>query len=138
LQDVSKFVASGAQRLYSLVGRNVIDLQDVLLILTFGSFIAFWITAVIFYTPACHNLREMINSIDEDGELTRSKSSQALYGRSAKTVDDWLIRLPSSDKYLQYDIVKKTSNRIRTYRMLMAVLAPIMIICGAILILTVE
>lgn len=80
----------------------------------------------------------MINSIDEDGDLTRTKSHQPFYGRSAKTVDDWLIRLPSSDKYLQYEIVKKTSNRIRTYRKLMAVLAPIMIICGAILLLTVE
>ena len=120
------------------VGRNVIDLEDVLLILSAGSFIIFWVTTVIFYTPACHNLREMINSIDEDGEPTRTKSAQPLYGRSAKTVDDWLIRLPSSDKYLQYSIVKRTSRRIRTYRMLMAILAPIMIICGAILLLTVQ
>ena len=49
-------------------------MENVLIILTFGSFLVFWVTTVIFYTPACFNLKTMIDSINKDGEEFTIKS----------------------------------------------------------------
>tara|TARA_B110000091_G_C13553277_1_gene365368 strand:+ start:125 stop:289 length:165 start_codon:yes stop_codon:yes gene_type:complete len=48
-------------------------METLLLILTFGSFLIFWVTAVIFYTPACFNLQAMIDSVNKNGELTKKQ-----------------------------------------------------------------
>lgn len=113
-------------------------METALLILTSGSFLVFWITIVVFYTPSCHNLREMIDSIKQDGDLTRTKSKWMWYGRSAKTIDDWLITLPVEDKYLKYGLVQTTVNRIKIYRRIIMITAPIMVVSGTVLLITVE
>jgi hypothetical protein len=112
-------------------------METILLIFTSVSFLIFWIVTVIFYTPACFNLRTMINSIDADGELTKTQASTSWYMTNFHTIDCWTIILPESDKYLKYEQLKWTTNRIRNCRKIMTGTAPIMIICGFILLLTV-
>ena len=113
-------------------------METILLILTFGSFLIFWVVTVIFYTPACFNLRTMIDSIDADGELTKTKAPISWYLTNFHTLDCWTIGLPKADKYLKYEKLKRTTNRIRNCRKIMAYTAPIMIVCGFILLMIVE
>jgi hypothetical protein len=113
-------------------------METILLILTSFSFLIFWIETVMFYTPDCFNLRTMIDSIDRDGELTKTKASTSWYLTNFHTLDCWTISLPKTEKYLKYDIVNKTANRIRVSRMIMAYTAPMMIISGFILLMTVS
>lgn len=80
----------------------------------------------------------MMDSIDLDGELTKTQAPTSLYFTNFYTLDCWAIGLPKSDKYLKYDQLERTTKRIRTYRKIMAYTAPIMIICGFILLMTVE
>ncbi len=80
----------------------------------------------------------MINSIDKDGELTRTKAPISWYLTNFPATECLVISLPKDEKYLKYDQVNRTSKRIRKYQIIIAVTAPIMIICGAILLLTVK
>jgi hypothetical protein len=113
-------------------------METVLLILISSSFLIFWVTTVIFYTPACFNLKTMIESINRDGELTKTKAPLSWYLTNFHTLESWTIGLPKSTKYLKYEIVTKTTSRIRLYRKIMAYTSPIMIICGIILLMIVE
>ncbi len=113
-------------------------METILLILTFGGFLIFWITTVIIYTPACFNLKTMIKDINENGELTKTKAPISWYLTNMHTFESWTIGLPKTDKYLKYELVVKTSNKIRICRKIMAYTSPIMIICGFILLMTVE
>lgn len=80
----------------------------------------------------------MIDSVDQSGELTRTKSKWVLYGRNSKTIDNWLIVLPKKEKYLKYGHVRKTVHKIKICRKIMTYSAPIMIVCGFILLMTIE
>jgi hypothetical protein len=80
----------------------------------------------------------MIDSIDRDGELIKTKVPTSWYLTNFHTFDCWTISLPKTEKYLKYDIVNKTANRIRVSRKIMTYTAPIMIICGFILLMTVK
>ncbi len=113
-------------------------MEITLLILTSVSFLIFWIVTVVFYTPACFNLRTMMDSIDKDGELTKTQAPTSWYFTNFHTLDCWTIGLPKADKYLKYEKIKRTTNRIRIYRRIMAYTAPVMIVCGFILSMTVE
>ena len=114
-----------------------VKMEAVLIILTFGSFLTLWVTVAIFYTPSCHNLREMIDSVNQNGELTRTKSKWMWYGRTAKTLDDWIIHLPTKEKYLKYEEVQRVVYRIGMCRKVMSYTALIMIISGMILLMIV-
>ena len=107
-------------------------MEQILLTILIPSFLAFWIIVVILYTPACFTLRTMIDLIDEEGELKTNKIEWSLGGNS-NTVSNWLISIPTSDKYLQYDKVKTTIDKIRVYRRMIGILGPIIIICAVIL-----
>jgi hypothetical protein len=113
-------------------------MEAFLLVLTFGSFLIFWVTVIFFYTPVTFNLREMLDSIDETGNLTRTKAPLTAYLTSLETVDNWIMTTPTSDKYLKYDEVKRATTRIKKLRKLIYILTPIMVIGGAILLLTVD
>jgi len=113
-------------------------METLLLILTFGSFLIFWIITVIFYTPASFNLKTMIDDIDRNCELTKTKAPTSWYLTNFHTIESWTIGLPKTDKYLKYEILEKTTKRIRLYRKIMAYTAPIMFICGTILLMNVE
>ena len=113
-------------------------METILLILIIFSFLIFLIVIVIFYTPDCFNLRTMIDSIDCYGELIKTKAPTSWYLTNFHTLECWTISLPKSEKYLKYEIVNKTVNRIRVSRKIMAYTAPIMIICGFILLMTVK
>ncbi len=80
----------------------------------------------------------MIEDVDKNGELTKTKAPLSWYLTNFHTLENWTIGLPKNDKYLKYDIVIKTANKIRLYRKIMAYTSPIMIICGVILLMTVE
>ncbi len=108
-------------------------METLLFILTLGSLLIFWTTIVIFYTPASFNLKTMIDDIDRNGELTKIKAPIIWYLTNSHTLICWTIGLPKTDKYLKYEIVKKTTKRLRLYRKIMAYTAPIAIICGALL-----
>ncbi|PCI99380.1 MAG: hypothetical protein COB15_04145 [Flavobacteriales bacterium] len=113
-------------------------MENILLILTSSSFLIFWVTTVIFYTPACFNLKAMIDSINKDGALTKTKAPFSWYFTNFKTLECWTIKLPKSEKHLKYNKLAKTTVRIRIYRKIRASLAPVIIICGFILLMTVE
>ena len=72
----------------------------------------------------------MMDSIDSDGELTKTKAPASWYLTNFRTLDCWTIGLPKSDKYLKYEQLKRTTNRISNCRKIMAYTAPIMIVCG--------
>ena len=80
----------------------------------------------------------MIDSIDRDGELTKTKAPISWYLINLKTLENWTISLPKTERYLKYKIVSMTANRIKVSRKIMAYTAPIMIICGFILLMTVK
>ena len=80
----------------------------------------------------------MIDSIDADGELTKTQAPISWYLTNLHTLDCWTIGLPKADKYLRYAKLKRTTNRIRNCRKIMAYTAPILIVCGFILFMTVE
>jgi hypothetical protein len=113
-------------------------MEAILLVLTFGSFLIFWVTTLFFYTPATFNLREMLDSIDETGNLTRTKAPLSAYLTNLETVDNWIMSLPTSDKYLKHDEVKDATVRVRQLRKLIYILTPIMLVGGAVLLLTVD
>ena len=113
-------------------------METILLIVTFGNFLIFWVVTIIFYTPACYNLRTMIDSIDSGGELTKTQAPTSWYLTNIHIVDCWTIGLPKSDKYLKYYQLERTTKRIKTDRKIMTYTAPVMIICGFILLMTVE
>jgi hypothetical protein len=113
-------------------------MESILLIFIFVSFLTFWVTIVIFYTPACFNLKTMLDSINNDGELTKTKAPVSWYLTNFQTFDCWTISLPKTEKYLTYEKVNKTVNRIKLCRKIMTYTLPIMIICVAILLLTVK
>ena len=72
----------------------------------------------------------MIDSIDEYGELKQTKSKHLWFGRSAKTVDDWVIELPESDKYLKYEVLVDSVDKIRFYRKIIGYAALVILVCG--------
>ena len=78
-----------------------------------------------------------MDSIDKDGELTKTQAPTSWYLTNFHTLDCWIISLPKSDKYLKYEQLKRTTNRIRNCRKIMTYAAPIMIVCGFILLITV-
>ena len=80
----------------------------------------------------------MIEDINESGELNKTKAPISWYLTNMHTIESWTIGLPQTDKYLKYEIVAKTSKRIRIYRKIMAYTSPIMIVCGFILLMTVD
>jgi uncharacterized protein YlzI (FlbEa/FlbD family) len=80
----------------------------------------------------------MIDSINKNGELIKTKAPGSWYLTNFQTLDCWTISLPKTKKYLTYEKVNKTVNRIKLCRKIMTYTAPIMIICGAILLLTVK
>jgi hypothetical protein len=91
-----------------------------------------------FYTPACFNSRTMMDSIDADGELTKTQAPTSWYFTNFHTVDCWIIGLPKSDKYLKYEQLKRATNQIRNCGKIMTYTALIMIFCGFILLMIVE
>jgi len=80
----------------------------------------------------------MIDSINKDGVLTNTRASGSSYLTNFQTLDCWTISLPKTEKYLNFEKVKRTVNKIKMCRKIMTYTAPIMIICGAILLLTVK
>jgi len=80
----------------------------------------------------------MIDSINKDGALTKTKAPFSWYFTNFKTLECWTIKLPKSEKHLKYNKLAKTTVRIRIYRKIRASLAPVIIICGFILLMTVE
>lgn len=80
----------------------------------------------------------MMDSIDVNGELTKTKAPISWYLTNIHTLHCWTIGLPKAEKYLKYEKLKQTTNRIRNCRKIMAYTAPIMIVCGFILLMIVE
>lgn len=113
-------------------------METILLIITFGSFLLIWIVMIIIYTPACFNLKTMIDSINKDGELTKTKAPFRWYLTNYYTLECWTISLPKTEKYLKYDIVSKTTNKIKISRNFLAYAALAPILCGFILLMTVR
>ena len=87
---------------------------------------------VIFYTPSCFRLRAMIDLIDEFGELNAHKIKWSI-GYNLHTLDNWLISIPTSKKYLKYELVTKTIERIKNYRTVLGISITVLIICVLIL-----
>jgi hypothetical protein len=110
-------------------------MEQILLISAFSAFLTLWIVSVVFYTPACFRLRSLIDSIDRDGEpnVIRIKSSLEY---SFKTLENWLISLPASDKYLKHHLVVRAAQRMYACRIIMSISIVILII--SILILLVQ
>ena len=80
----------------------------------------------------------MLDSIDETGKLTRTKAPLSAYLTNLETVDNWVITIPTSDKYLKFEEVKIATERVKKLRKLIYVLTPIMVVGGAVLLLTVD
>ena len=80
----------------------------------------------------------MLDSIESEGGLTKTQAPISWYLTNFHTIECWTIELPKSDKYLKYKQLKRTTKRIRNYRKVMAYAAPVMIICGFILLMTVK
>lgn len=96
------------------------------------SFLSLWITMVILYTPSCFKLRAMIDLIDELGELKTNKIKWSI-GYNFHTLDNWLISIPTSNKYLKYELVTRTIERIKAYRTILGVSTTLLIICVLVL-----
>jgi hypothetical protein len=80
---------------------SLILMDNLALIVVFSSFLFIWIIIVIFYTPACFNLKAMIDSIKKDGKLTKTKAPLFWYITNIYTIESWTITLPKEDKYLK-------------------------------------
>ncbi len=113
-------------------------MKTILLLLTIASCLILWISIVIFYTPACYNLKTMIDDIDKNGELKKTKAPISWYFTNLHTIEIWTISLPKSEKYLRFEIVEKTILQIQLHRKIMKYIAPIMIICGVTLLMITE
>jgi hypothetical protein len=97
------------------------------------SFVLFWVMVVIFYTPSCFNLKTMIDSINYDGKLTKTKAPLSMYLKNMNTLECWIIPLPKADKYLKHEILRKAINHIRIYRIVISFLLIVVIISSIIL-----
>lgn len=106
--------------------------------LTSCSFLIFWIVLVGFYTPDCFNLCTMMDSIDLDGELIKTRAPLKWYLTNFHTLTCWTISLPKSEKYLKYDIVNKAVKRISKSRRIMVYTGSVFIITGSILLIMVN
>jgi hypothetical protein len=91
------------------------------------TFATFWVIVVIFYTPTCFRLRAMIELIDKGDILEEHKVKWSI-GHNQHTVDNWLISIPSSEKYLKYQLVVATVQKLKRYRIIISVLIPILVI----------
>lgn len=80
----------------------------------------------------------MIENINENGQLTKTKAPISWYLTNINTLKSWSIVLPTTDKYLKYELVLKTSKKIRICRKIMVYTSPIIILCGFILLMTVD
>ena len=75
----------------------------------------------------------MIDLIDEKGELKTNKIKWSI-GYNLHTVDNWLISIPTSDKYLRYEMVTRTIKRIQTYRTVLGISATVLVVSVLILV----
>lgn len=112
-------------------------METALLTLTFGSFLIFWIVTILFYTPACFELKNMMVSIDTKGKLPQKAPTSSSISHF-HTIHCWTISLPTSEKYLKFEELQKITKRLRTYLKFMAYTATVMISCGFILLMTVS
>lgn len=80
----------------------------------------------------------MVEDINKNGVLTKTKAPLNWYLTNFHTSESWMIGLPNTDKYLKYDIVKKTTIKIRLCRKIITYISPIMIISAAILLMIIE
>jgi hypothetical protein len=106
--------------------------------ITIISFLLCWLVIVILYTPSCFNLKTMIDSINYDGKLTKTKAPLSMYFKTINTLECWTISLPKDEKYLKYERVRRTINHIRIYRKVILFLFPIAIILATFLYLNTE
>jgi hypothetical protein len=113
-------------------------MEFILIILTAISFLIFWVTTVRFCTPACFNLKTMMNSIEKDGVLTRVKAPRSWRFFNFQTLDCWEIKLPTTENHLKYKQLEIAVKRIKTCREIMVYTAPVMLVCGFILLVIVE
>jgi len=102
-------------------------METFFVLLTAGSFLILWVTVLIFYTPATFNLREMLDSIDETGELTRTKAPISAYLTNIETLDNWTISIPTAEKYLKHDEVQQTTERVKKLRKVIYIVSPILL-----------
>jgi hypothetical protein len=107
-------------------------MNQILLLIAISSFVTIWIVMIIFYTPSCFRLRAMVDQIDKEGELKKQKVNWRI-GRNIETLNNWLISIPTSKKYLQYDILTITVGKIQTYRTILGISAALLIISTLIL-----
>jgi hypothetical protein len=80
----------------------------------------------------------MIDSINYDGKLTKTKAPLSMYFKTINTLECWTISLPKDEKYLKYERVRRTINHIRIYRKVILFLFPIAIILATFLYLNTE
>ena len=102
-------------------------MENFFVLLSSVSFLILGVTVLIFYTPAIFNLREMMDSIDETGELTRTKAPISAYLTNLETLDNWTISIPTSEKYLKYDEVRQTGEKVKKLRKIIYVVSPILL-----------
>jgi hypothetical protein len=113
-------------------------MEEFLTIVTSVSFLVLWVTVLFYYTPATFDLREMLDSIDKDGSPKLSESPFARIILSFEAVENWLITIPTAERYLKFEEVKTTTDRVRKLRQRILVVAPIMVIGFLFLLLTVD
>jgi hypothetical protein len=85
-------------------------MENTLMTITIISFLLCWLVIVILYTPSCFNLKTMIDSINYDGKLTKTKAPLSMYFKTINTLECWTISLPKDEKYLKYERVRRTIN----------------------------
>lgn len=101
-------------------------MESILLIIATITFATFWIVIVILYTPTCFRLRAMIDLID-NGEILEEHKVKWSIGYNLHTFDNWLISIPDSEKYLKYNLVVTTVQKLKRYRTIIGILFPILI-----------
>ncbi len=113
-------------------------METVLFFITFSFVLLFSVIAIFIYTPACFDLKAMMDDIHKRGRLLHTKAPKEWYLTNLHTIECWTITLPKSDKYLQYEIVAKTANRIRLCRKIFAYITPLMLVSAVALVWMME
>src|SRR6267154_645869 len=110
-------------------------MKTILLLISTLSFLSTWITAVVLYMPSCFRLRAMIDLIDKNDNLKADKIKWSI-GYNLHTVDNWLISIPTSEKYLRYELVTRTIKKINFQRTVLGISTVTLIVSALILLAT--
>jgi hypothetical protein len=103
-------------------------MEPFLTIVTIVSFLILWVTILYYYTPATFDLREMLDSIDKDGRPKLSESPFQRIILDFEAVENWLITIPTAEKYLKFEEVRTTADRVKKYRKRIIIVSPIVLI----------